>query len=86
MPVLRNVGRNTIIGPGFANVDLTLDKTTAITERLRMNFRAEFFNIMNHANFGLPSNIVFTNASGARGDRRVASAQRRLPPGRSSLG
>lgn len=61
-----NVGRNTIIGPGFANVDLTLDKSTTITERLRMNFRAEFFNILNHANFGLPTNIVFTNATGVR--------------------
>jgi hypothetical protein len=54
-----NVGRNTLIGPGFANVDSTLVKSTAVNERLKVDFRAEFFNLLNHANFALPSSVIF---------------------------
>lgn len=49
-------GRNAIRGPGSANVDLSLLKTFSLTERLRLQFRAECFNVTNHANFGLPEN------------------------------
>lgn len=51
-----NAGRNVVRGPGIANVDVSLLKTFSITERLRLQFRAECFNIANHANFGLPDN------------------------------
>jgi outer membrane receptor protein involved in Fe transport len=51
-------GRNVVIGPGFANTDLSLLKTTRITERLRAQFRAEVFDIFNHANFGQPGRIL----------------------------
>ena len=51
-------GRNTVRGPGIANVDLSLLKTFAVTERARLQFRAECFNIANHANFGLPENDI----------------------------
>ena len=54
-----NVGRNTLIGPGFADLDSTLVKSTAINERMRIDFRAEFFNLLNHANFALPSSVIF---------------------------
>lgn len=53
-----NEGRNAIRGPGLANVDVSLLKTFALTERLRLQFRAECFNIANHANFGLPENDI----------------------------
>ena len=44
--------RNFLRGPGFVNMDLALSKTTAlIGERSKLEFRAEFFNIFNHANF-----------------------------------
>jgi hypothetical protein len=56
-----DVGRNTLVGPGFANFDSTLVKSTTITERLKMDFRAEFFNIFNHANFALPSSSIFAS-------------------------
>ncbi|HEY3974325.1 MAG TPA: carboxypeptidase regulatory-like domain-containing protein [Candidatus Sulfotelmatobacter sp.] len=46
------LARNSLQGPGFVNVDLALAKTTAlIAERMKLEFRAEFFNIFNHANF-----------------------------------
>jgi hypothetical protein len=53
------LGRNTLIGPGFINVDFSLVKATSISERWKTEFRAEVFNLFNHANFGLPSNSVF---------------------------
>jgi hypothetical protein len=56
-----NLGRNTVIGPGFVNVDMSLVKITPVGERFRTEFRAEFFNLLNHANFGLPSTFVFNS-------------------------
>jgi hypothetical protein len=49
-----SLGRNVVIGPGFSNVDFSVIKNTKITERLRVQFRAEFFDFFNHANFGQP--------------------------------
>jgi hypothetical protein len=49
-----NLGRNTTIGPGVADVDLALEKTFKIHEAATFTFRGEMFNIMNHTNFGLP--------------------------------
>ena len=43
--------RNYFRGLGYVNVDMAFSKTTAITERLKLEFRAEFFNIFNHTNF-----------------------------------
>ena len=58
-----NVGRNTLIGPGIAELDCSALKNTALTERIRLQFRAEFFNVLNHANFGTPNPVVFSSAS-----------------------
>jgi hypothetical protein len=60
-----NLGRDTLVGPGIANLDISALKNTALTERLKLQFRAEFFNIANHANFGTPNAVVFTSASAA---------------------
>lgn len=49
-----NLGRNVLIGPGFQNVDFSITKNTKLTESVRFQFRAEFFDIFNHANFGQP--------------------------------
>jgi len=46
-----NVGRNTIQGPGLRTWDMTLSKTFSIRERTKMEFKADFFNILNHTNF-----------------------------------
>jgi carboxypeptidase family protein/TonB-dependent receptor-like protein len=57
-----NLGRNTVTAPGLSNVDFTLVKTTPLTERKKLEFRAEFFNLLNHANFGLPVLNVFSSS------------------------
>ncbi|MFN2415495.1 MAG: carboxypeptidase regulatory-like domain-containing protein [Pyrinomonadaceae bacterium] len=49
-----DVGRNTFFGENFALANLSLFKTTNITESVKVEFRAEAFNILNHRNFGVP--------------------------------
>jgi hypothetical protein len=51
-------GRNILDGPSYKNVNFSLVKNTAIKEELAIQFRAEFFNLFNHPNFGLPDNFV----------------------------
>lgn len=45
-----NVNRNTIQGPGTEDLDFSLSKVFKFTERLNMEFRSEFFNVLNHYN------------------------------------
>jgi hypothetical protein len=59
-----NLGRNTVFGPGFANVDFSLLKDTQLSESKKLEFRAEFFNIPNHPNFGQPSSTYNTSSFG----------------------
>jgi hypothetical protein len=58
-----DLGRNAIYGPHFWDVDFALLKNTAISERLNLQLRAEFFNIFNHPNFALPNFFVSPGAS-----------------------
>ena len=44
---------------------MALQKTFKLTERVNINFKFEMFNIMNHANFGLPNTTAITSATGA---------------------
>jgi hypothetical protein len=55
-----NVSRDSLTGPGYNDLDLSLAKTTQLTERVRAQFRAEFFNILNHTNLGTPSETVLS--------------------------
>ena len=55
-----NLGRDTLIGPGLADMDVSLMKNMRIREKLNLQFRAEFFNVLNRANFNTPNAIVFT--------------------------
>jgi hypothetical protein len=55
-----NLGRDTLIGPGLATWDLSTMKTFVIRERMNLQFRAEFFNVLNRANFNQPNAVVFT--------------------------
>ena len=50
-----NLGRNTLIGPGIAEVDFSLMKNFPIRERVNLQFRAEAFNLANHPNFQAPN-------------------------------
>ncbi len=51
-----NVGRNTIIGPRLISLDFTLTKRFVLGEEKDLTFRAEFFNMLNRPNLGLPDN------------------------------
>ena len=55
-----NASRDSLIGPGLTDVDLSFAKNTTIHERLRTQFRAEYFNILNHTNFTTPNAVVFS--------------------------
>ncbi|GGG82142.1 TonB-dependent receptor [Edaphobacter dinghuensis] len=56
-----NLGRDTLVGPGLANLDLSLHKSTQLGEHVHAQFRAEFFNILNHTNFATPNEVVFSS-------------------------
>jgi hypothetical protein len=60
-----NLGRDAYIGPGLATWDFSVLKDTSIREGLRLQFRAEIFNLLDRANFNTPSLIVFTPPSAA---------------------
>jgi hypothetical protein len=53
-----DLGRNSIYGPGYRNLDFSITKNTQITERLNLQLRAEFFNILNHPNFAQPDHVL----------------------------
>ncbi|WP_254061889.1 TonB-dependent receptor [Granulicella sp. L60] len=52
---LGDMQRNSIYGPGFADVDLSGEKDTKITERVTFKLRVDAFDILNHPNFGQPN-------------------------------
>jgi hypothetical protein len=58
-----NVSRGALRGPGSYNVDSSLFKRVAVTEGLTLQFRAEFFNILNHANFDTPNPILYSGTA-----------------------
>jgi hypothetical protein len=59
-----NAGRNILEGPGLAETDLSLTKKFSLSERLSMQFRSEFFNLFNRANFNNPNPVVYALATG----------------------
>lgn len=66
-----NLGRNTLSGPGLVTFDFSLVKNIPISEKRRVQLRAEFFNFFNRANFGLPLQTLFDSSG-----RRVGAAGR----------
>jgi hypothetical protein len=76
VPRFGNLGRNVVIGPGFSNTDFSLTKDSTLGERVRVQFRVEVFNALNHANFAQPRNVV-----GAASFGRITST--RFPTGES---
>jgi len=59
------VARNSVTGPGLAQMDFSTGKNFKITESQRIQFRAEFFNLSNHPNFRIPNAALF-NVPGTR--------------------
>jgi len=64
VPRFGNLGRNVVIGPAFNNTDFSITKNTNFGETVRVQFRAEFFDVFNHANFGQPGNVVASPSFG----------------------
>ena len=62
-----NLGRDALHGPTFKQWDLAIYKNTAITERIKMQLRAEFFNVLNHPNFANPFLPAFIADPGFNG-------------------
>ncbi|MBV8819913.1 MAG: hypothetical protein JO022_16235, partial [Acidobacteriaceae bacterium] len=59
-----NVGRNSFRAPNFEQWDLGVDKNFRIIERVSLQFRGEFFNVLNHTNFGIPNPQITSSAFG----------------------
>ena len=65
-----NAPRNAVIGPGLEEFDFSLQKDIVLREPLRLQFRAEAYNLLNHPNFNIPNRIAFTPNFGS-----ISSAQ-----------
>ena len=58
-----NLGRATFRGPNLVNMDLSLLKNIAVSEKTRLQFRTEFFNALNRTNLGTPNVTVFSGST-----------------------
>jgi hypothetical protein len=70
-----NSGRSVLRGPGQNNFDISIVKTTRVgglSENASLDFRTEFFNAFNHAQFGNPGNLVDTASLGIINSTTVA--------------
>ena len=63
LPNPGNLGRNTLRGPGWSNVDFSVIKDTRITESKTLQFRAEFFNLFNQVDFQTPGGMTLGSGS-----------------------
>jgi hypothetical protein len=71
-----NSGANILAGPGAVNLDLMAGRTIRVRERWRIDFRAEFFNLLNEAHFLFPAATV--NNAGAGAVSQTADAARQI--------
>jgi hypothetical protein len=58
-----NLGRNAVYGPGYINFDMALSRSFAMGDRWKLHLRADFFNMLNHANWGNPSTSITTSST-----------------------
>ena len=59
-----DVGRNVLQGPSLKQLDFSLAKRWSVNERLALQFRSEFFNLLNHTNLNTPNPVVYAAATG----------------------
>ncbi len=74
-----NIGRNTMIGPRLISLDFTLTKRFQMGEEKDLTFRAEFFNLLNRPNLGLPEADVFDPDAAGDGITRYLPHAGRIP-------
>jgi hypothetical protein len=76
------VGRNAFRTPGFEQWDLGVDKNFRIRESVRLQLRSEFFNVLNHTNFGIPitqsTNVAFGQIRNTYPPRQIQLALKLL--------
>ena len=72
---LQRVGRGFLRAPGLFNVDASLTKRTQLTERLNMQFRAEFFNVLNVVNWNRPQQSIASPNFGVITAQRTLNSQ-----------
>jgi hypothetical protein len=72
---LGDVPRDSLTGPGLLDLDFSVIKDTRITEKLNVEFRAEFFNILNHTNLGSPVGALFAGTRGSPLNNESGCAQ-----------
>jgi hypothetical protein len=65
-----NAPRNAVVGPGLQQFDLALQKELSLREAMKLQFRAEAYNLFNHPSFNIPNRTAFTSNFG-----KVSSAQ-----------
>jgi hypothetical protein len=58
-----NLGRGVFTGPGLTDLDASLFKNVSLSEHTGLQFRAEFFNVLNHPNLGTPNATVFSSGA-----------------------
>lgn len=75
-----NLGRNAFRAPGYEDWDLSVNKNFNFSERIRLQFRSEFFNLLNHTNLGIPNqqanSTSFGSITGAFPARQVQFAMK----------
>ena len=78
-----NAGRNIVRAPGLKNYDMSIFRVFPVTERFKLEFRSEFYNLTNTPHFGTPSNNInsgnfgeVTGTLGGYGNREVQFALR----------
>jgi hypothetical protein len=77
-------GRNMLTGPGFTNIDFALSKSLPLLgESHRLQFRGEFFNLLNHPNFDIPNHVF---SSPTFGQVLSANSYGNKPPRQIQLG
>jgi hypothetical protein len=75
-PVFGNVGRDTVRGPGFFNLDMSIFRTFKLTERFSFQCRGEAFGLTNTPHFNNPTNGFQTSGNGNFGAITGSSGQR----------
>jgi hypothetical protein len=76
-----NMGRNALPGPSMSQFDLTLHKRFVLTEAINLQFRAEMYNLFNHANLSNPAATLSAGLPSAYTDKENATGLNGIQPG-----
>jgi hypothetical protein len=75
------MGRNALAGPSMSQFDLTLHKRFNLTERVNLQFRAEMYNLFNHANLSNPAATLSAGLPSSYTDKENATGLNGIQPG-----